>query len=402
MADAIAVSNFATFTLGMLVYFAGAALTRRHAVLREFNIPEPVVGGIFVSLLIWGFYLLTGKEIIFDLTVRDGLLVMFFTTIGLNARLSELKRGGKALGILLVLTVLYIVVQNVVARFGTSLFGLPEQLSIMLGSAALIGGHGTAIAWGPELYAQFGIEQGAEVGLAAATVGLILAALIGGPIARFLIKRHDLKPDNEDADPIVGLDYDDAGSVSLNYVGFMVTLLTINITIFAGLFINEFIEDAGLKLPSFVPCMILGIAVANLKPIVLPRTPAVAGTPMLALISEFSLAVFLSMSLMSLQLWTLADLAGPLFVVLGIQAIVAVLFCIFVLFPAMGRNYRAAVLGAGFGGFALGATPTAIANMTSVTKRYGPSPVAFLILPLVSAFFVDLANAAIIQFFLSI
>ncbi|SLN23697.1 Sodium/glutamate symport carrier protein [Roseovarius albus] len=401
MADAITISNFATFTLGMLVYFAGAALTRRWAILREFNIPEPVVGGITVSLLIWAFYILTGTEVSFDLTVRDGLLIIFFTTIGLNARLSELKRGGKALGILLVLTVVYIVIQNAVGRLGVGFFGLPEQLSIMLGSAALIGGHGTAIAWGPELYEQFGIAEGAEVGLAAATVGLILAALIGGPIARFLIKRHDLKPENEDADPIVGLDYNEAGSAPLNYVGFMVTLITINLTVIAGMALNEGIAETGLKLPDFVPCMILGIAVANLKPILLPKVPAVAGTPVLALISEFSLAVFLSMSLMSMQLWTLAELAGPLFVVLGVQAVVAVLFCIFVLFPAMGRNYRAAVLGAGFGGFALGATPTAIANMTSVTKRYGPSPVAFLILPLVSAFFVDLANAAIIQIFLS-
>ncbi|MEM7684810.1 MAG: sodium/glutamate symporter, partial [Pseudomonadota bacterium] len=125
-------------------------------------------------------------------------------------------------------------------------------------------------------------------------------------------------------------------------------------------------------------------------------------TPVLALISEFSLSVFLSMSLMSMQLWTLADLAGPLFAVLGLQVILTLAFCIFVLFPAMGGTYRAAVLGAGFGGFALGATPTAIANMTAVTKRYGPAPLAFIILPLVSAFFVDLANAFIIQGFLSL
>ena len=178
--------------------------------------------------------------------------------------------------------------------------------------------------------------------------------------------------------------------------------MTINIAIIIGYFAHQALLEAGLKLPLFVPCLIVGIIIANTQPRIFPGMPIVTGTPVLALISEFTLSVFLSMSLMSMKLWTLLGLAGPLFGILGMQAVFTVAFSIFVLFPLMGGNYRAAVLGAGFGGFALGATPTAIANMTAVTKRYGPSPMAFIILPLVSAFFVDLANAFIIKFFVSL
>ncbi|MEO0818876.1 MAG: sodium/glutamate symporter [Pseudomonadota bacterium] len=386
----------------MVVYFVGAHFTRRYALLRDFNIPEPVSGGLAAALLVWAIYAVLGREIAFELETRDVLLVMFFTTIGLNARFAELLRGGRPLAILLGLTVGFMVLQNVVALAGVTAFGLPAASSVLVGSAALIGGHGTAIAWGPEIAAQFGVEGAVEMGIAAATVGLVLAALVGGPIARFLVSRHKLEPRDEEAAPVVGVQHGSDALAGLDYIGFMRALVTIHIAIILGYAANETIGELGLKLPLFVPCLIVGILIANLQPVLFPRAPIVTGTPVLALISEFSLSVFLSMSLMSMQLWTLVDLAGPLFAVLGLQVVLTVAFSVFVLFPAMGGTYRAAVLGAGFGGFALGATPTAIANMTAVTKRYGPAPLAFIILPLVSAFFVDLANAFIIQFFVSL
>lgn len=399
--EPIIVPSFLAFTLGMIVYFIGSHLTRRHAVLQEFNIPEPVSGGLAVAVLVWVGYLVLDREIEFELEDRDVLLVIFFTTIGLNARFADLVRGGKPLGILLVLTIGFMVLQNLVGFFGVTIFGLPSATGVLVGSASLIGGHGTAIAWAPEIASQHGIEGAAEMGIAAATVGLILAALVGGPIAKFLISRHKLEPRDEEAAHIVGTSYGAQEKASLDYVGFMRALVTINIAIILGFTANSLIAEAGLKLPNFVPCLIVGILIANVQPLLLPKAPVVTGTPVLALISEFSLSVFLSMSLMSMKLWTLAGLAGPLFAVLALQVVLTVAFSVFVLFPAMGSNYRAAVLGAGFGGFALGATPTAIANMTAVTKRYGPSPLAFIILPLVSAFFVDLANAFVIQIFVS-
>ncbi|MEM7177652.1 MAG: sodium/glutamate symporter [Pseudomonadota bacterium] len=402
MPELVIVPGFISLTLGMIVYFVGAYLTRKLAVLRDFNIPEPVSGGLAVAVVMWGIYVFGGWEVDFDLEPRDVLLVIFFTTIGLNARFADLVRGGSALAILLGLTIAFMVLQNVVALVGVSIFGLPGAAAVLVGSASLIGGHGTAIAWGPEIAERSGLAGAAEMGIAAATVGLVLAALIGGPIARYLIERGNLTPRDEDADPIVGTSYAEARNTDIDYVDVMRALLEINVAIILGFSAFEAIEAMGIKLPLFVPCLIFGIVIANLKPMLFPRAPVVSGTPVLALISEFSLSVFLSMSLMSMKLWTLAALAGPLFLVLALQVVMTLAFCVFVLFRAMGGNYRAAVLSAGFGGFALGATPTAIANMTAVTKRYGPSPLAFIILPLVSAFFVDLANAFIIQFFVSL
>lgn len=401
MSDVLTVPDFITFTLGMIVYFIGAALTKRVRVLRDFNIPEPVTGGLAAALIIWAFVIFTERAVVFELETRDQLLVIFFTTIGLNARVSDLVRGGLPLAILLALTIIFMVLQNLVALAGVSLFGMPPAASVLVGSAALIGGHGTAIAWGPEI-AALGVEGAAEIGVAAATLGLICAALVGGPIARVLIERNKLEPRDATADPVVGVAFGSTAQARLDYVGFMQAMVMIHVAIILGYGLHQLSLEAGIRLPLFVPCLIVGILLANLQPLVLPSLPEVRGTPILALISEFSLSVFLAISLMSMQLWTLAGLAGPLFLVLALQVPLTLAFCILVLFWAMGRNYRAAVLAAGFGGFALGATPTAIANMTAVTKRYGPSPLAFVILPLVSAFFVDLANAAIIQFFVGL
>ncbi|MEM6973573.1 MAG: sodium/glutamate symporter [Pseudomonadota bacterium] len=401
-AGAVTVPDFITFTLGMIVYFIGYRLNRSVAFLRDFNIPEPVVGGLLVALATACLFALDGPMLSFETGARDRLLVIFFVTIGLNAQLSTLVRGGRPLALLLGLTLVFMLLQNIVGLIGSVVFGLPTGAAVLLGSASLIGGHGTAIAWGPEVASRYDMAGAAEMGIAAATFGLVIAALIGGPIARYLVTRDALTPRDEDQPPMVGLPYEDAPQATLDFIGFMRALVTINLAIIAGFALHQAMQTLGIMLPLFVPCLMVGIVIANVQPILFPRLPVVSGTPVLALISEFSLAVFLSISLMSMQLWTLVGLAGPLVGVLALQSVLALVFCIYVLYPVMGRNYRAAVLGAGFGGFVLGATPTAIANMTAVTKRYGPSPVAFIILPLVSAFFVDLANAFVIQLFLSL
>ena len=241
------------------------------------------------------------------------------------------------------------------------------------------------------------------MGVAAATLGLILAALHGGPIAKRLIDRHKLEADQSD-DAIVGLEFEDEENPDdlINHVSIMRGMLAVHIAILLGYFVHLAITEAGLKLPLFVPCLLVGIVMSNTIPFLFPRLPWPARTKALAVISDYCLSVFLAMSLMSLQLWTLTDLGGPLLFVLLLQVIMTVAFILIVFFRLMGRNYQGAVLSAGFAGFTLGATPIAIANMSSVAKRYGPAPLAFIVLPLVSAFFVDLANAIIIQFFTSL
>jgi ESS family glutamate:Na+ symporter len=186
----------------------------------------------------------------------------------------------------------------------------------------------------------------------------------------------------------------------VDHIELMRSILWIHAAVLLGSLAYALFETTGIKLPLFVPCLIAGILIANIVPAVVPALPSPADTPALAVISEFSLSVFLSMSLMSMELWTLASSAGVLLVAIGAQAIIASLFIIGVVFPVMGRNYFAAVMAAGSTGLMLGATPTAIANMTAVTQRYGPAPLAFIVLPLVSAFFVDIANAFVIQWVL--
>ncbi|WP_299193971.1 sodium/glutamate symporter [uncultured Litoreibacter sp.] len=398
--ETIEVPAFIAVTLGFIVFFLGSLLTHKVTFLGDYNIPEPVSGGLAVAILVWVISSTAGLQIEFDLAVRDYLLVVFFATIGLNARLSDLFRGGKLLLILLGLTLTFMGAQNLVGLVGALFFDLPAPVSVLMGSASLIGGHGTAIAWGPQIEQATGFEAAAELGIASATLGLILAALIGGPIAKRLITRHDLKSVPGD-DPIVGLEFVDAAGADggIDHISLMRGMLAAHVAILLGYIAHLAVSETGLKLPLFVPCLLVGIVMSNTVPYVLPNMVWPARTKSLAVISDYCLSVFLAMSLMSMQLASMADLGGPILVVLLLQVVMTVAFILIVVFRFIGSNYQAAVLSAGFAGFALGATPTAIANMSSVTKRYGAAPMAFIMLPLVSAFFVDLANAMVIQLF---
>jgi ESS family glutamate:Na+ symporter len=398
MQPIVEVDNFFAVNLGFAVFLLGYKLNQLVPALNRFSIPEPVTGGLLASISVGMFYYVTGTELKFALEARDFLLVVFFASIGLNARLSDLISGGKLLVLLLLLTFVAIVVQNAVGVGGALMFGLPAQSGVLFGSASLIGGHGTAIAWSPNVGDVTGMVGAPELGVAMATLGLVVAALVGGPMAKYLIERNRLEPENPDENLTVGIAEDEEHpNTMINHTSIMRVMLWLNIAIALGVGLHGVIQHMGLKLPMFVPCLIMGIILANLRSWLTPNAQPIARTRSLALISDFSLGTFLAMSLMALQLWTLADVGIAIFVILAVQVFTTVAVVMFGLFVVMGRDYLAAVLSAGFAGFALGATPTAIANMTAVTKQYGPAPIAFVVLPLVSAFFVDLANAVVIQ-----
>ena len=399
MTDAIEISPFIALTVGFVVFFVGRYLTKKIAFLSEYNIPEPVSGGIAVALSTWALYAFFSREVSFNLSARDALLVYFFTTVGLNARLADLVRGGLPLLLMLAATVAFMFLQNLIGMAAALIWGLPSQAGVLLGTASLIGGHGTAIAWGPTVADTYNVTGAAELGIAMATMGLIVASLLGGPIAKYLIEKHDLKSDPEEEAAFVIVEKDE-GASPFDYVDVIRALLVANIAIILGYAAHVALQAAGVMLPLFVPCLLAGILLTNTVPILFPKFKWPSRTPALALISDFSLSVFLAMSLMSMQLWTLSGSAGVLMTTTALQAAVTALFIVLVFYRLMGSNYFAAVLSAGFAGFTLGATPTAIANMSAVTKNFGPSPLAFIVLPLVSAFFVDLANAFIIQLFL--
>ncbi len=388
-----------TIIIAILVLFLGKLLIGKIAFLRNFNIPEPVVGGLIASVVFGLIYAIFNLQFKFALDVRDELLIAFFATIGLSSRFETLLKGGVQLGILLVLAVIYLGIQNGTGVLVATLAGFDQLVGLIGGSVSLSGGHGTAIAWTPIFRDEYGIDLAGEIGIASATFGLILGGLLGGPLARFLVQRHRLEPES-DAVQTVGIEHEHE-KIPIAYESMLRAIFVIIVAIGIGIHIDLGLRQIGVQLPTFVSCLFAGILVTNLGPLLFPRLkmPKPEQSRSLALVSEISLGLFLAISLMSLELWTLADLGFAILLMLIAQIVVVLLWAGVVVFRAMGANYDAAVMSAGYVGLALGATPTAIANMTAVTKLYGPSPRAFIIVPLIGAFFIDLANAIVIQLY---
>lgn len=393
------IDSFATFNLAIIVLALGKWLTRKFSILREFNIPEPVTSGLLVCLVTAILHVVAGVQIGFNLATRDFLLLYFFASIGLNSDFKTLLSGGKPLVILVITTLIFMFLQNFVGVGVASLMGQNPLVGIVGGSVSLLGGHGTTIAWAPTFVNEHGIANATEIGIACATVGLVLSSLMGGPIARLLITKNKLQP-AEVKQPDIGVTHDKTKE-EIDYFGFLRTLFWLNISLALGKLIQDGLGYLDISLPLFVCSLFGAIILTNTVPRIFKNAPWPAGSRSLALISDVSLGVFLAMSLMSLQLWTIASLAGPLLAMLGAQFLLAFLFSIFVIFRVMGKDYEAAVVSAGFGGISLGATPTAMANMTAVAQKYGQAHKAFVIVPLVSGFFVDISNAVVINQFIS-
>lgn len=392
--------DFMSVTFGLVAYLLGEAINRRVDLLRRFNIPDPVTGGLLLALAFFALQKTGVAEVSFDTHIRDVLLLIFFTGIGLNASLADLRKGGRPLVILIGLTSALLILQNLVGGLGAWLAGLPMGFGVALGSTSLLGGHGTMIAWSGELNA-LGLTGAPEAGIAMATLGLVAGAVVGGPLGRAMIEPRGLKSDEPSEVNTVGLVEDSPAGHFVSRSELMRALLVTFLCIILGWFAQRTILGLGLMLPLFVPCLIIGMIVGNLLAL-FPKLPPVSHTPALSLLSEFALGVFLAISLMSLQLWSLAGMGGTLLLVLTAQTLLALAFAYLLAFRFLGRDYQAAVLSAGYASFVVGATPTAIATMTAVTKRYGPAPAAFIVLPLVSALFVDLANALVTQGFLTL
>lgn len=396
---ALVAPDFLALTIGIVVFFVGVLITQRVEFLRRYSIPEPVTGGFVAALLFWAVHALFRVDIGFDMTTRDKLLVVFFATVGVNARLKDLAAGGRALGMLCLVTVTFVFLQDTVGTVGAVLLGMPKAAGVVAGSMSLVGGHGTAIAWGPTIAAEHGFPAALESGIAVATVSLVIASLLGGPLAKFLIERNHIAvpgtaPDGGELPP-------EADAAPIDKMGVMRAMLAVNVAVILGYLVHAWLTEAtGINLPLFVPCLIAGILLSNTAPILLPRLHWPAHTAALELVSSYALSIFLAMSLMSMQLWTLVGSAAALFLLVGVQTVVAAAYIVFVVFPALGRDYQAAVLSGGFTGLSLGSTPTAIASMSAITRRYGPAANAFVILPLVSAFFVDIVNVGAITLFL--
>lgn len=388
-----------TVIVSLVVLYVGNLLTRHIGVLEKYSIPQAVTGGLICSLLVLAMVTFADVRVVFDLALRDTLLLAFFSTIGLSAKFARLQAGGKPLLILVVASAIFLFVQNTTGVLIA--LGLDQHpgYGMFAGSVSFAGGHGTAIAWGQEAEAA-GLPNAALIGIAFATFGLVAGGVIGGPVGEFLIKRYKLSPDGAGSDQRM-MQSDGAADAPLEPVTMKRTLTTIfilAICISAGDSVNDFFFEAGVKLPGFLTAMMVGIVITNLADVFKKEVRQYDFDK----VGEVALQLFLAMSLMSMDLNALASAMGAVLVVLFIQIVVITLFAVLIIFRTMGKTYDAAVICAGFTGLGLGATPVAIANMNAITSKYGPSFKAFLVVPLVGAFFIDLLNAIIIKFFLGL
>ncbi len=402
MTHELFVDNFLTFTLAIVVLFLGKLCTQRSELLQRYSIPDPVIGGFIAAAVTAAVFYALDVAIDFSTDVRDRLLLYFFAAVGLRADVRTLISGGRPLAILLVLAGSFIVLQNLTGMGMASLFGYDPKLGLMAGSISLTGGVGTTIAWAPVFNDELGLSQAVELGIAANTLGLILACLIGGPIARHLILKHRLARAGTSEALDFGFSHKGFKDPAFDHMSLLFAWLSLHLALIIGYFLDLALAQTGLKLPLFVSCLIGGILLGNLVPRFWPRLNWPGSATGLALLSDLSLGLFLTMALMSMKLWLLADVFTFALVTVGIQALLSVLFTLLVVFRCMGRDYEASVIASGFGGITLGSTATAIANMTSVSEEYGAAHRAFVVVPLVCGFFIDIVNALVIGFFVGL
>lgn len=389
-------STYETLALASLVLLLGYFLVKRINVLKTFNIPEPVVGGFIVAigLLIW--HKIDGTSFNFDKNLQTTMMLVFFTSIGLSANFSRLIKGGKPLVVFLFIAALLIFGQNVIGIASSMALGIHPAYGLLAGSVTLTGGHGTGAAWADTFTHQFNLQGATEIAIACATFGLVFGGIIGGPVARFLLNRQKQgeNPENDEVDDIQEAFEHPTYKRKITARSLIETIAMISVCLLIGQYLDVQTKGTALQLPTFVWCLFTGVIVRNILSNIFRFQVAESAIDVLG---SVGLSIFLAIALMSLRLWELAGLAIDVLIVLAIQVAFMAAFAIFITYRAMGKDYDAVVLSAGHCGFGLGATPTAIANMQTITSRFGPSHKAFLIVPMVGAFFIDLINAALLK-----
>ncbi|WP_298769727.1 sodium/glutamate symporter [uncultured Shewanella sp.] len=382
--------------LTILVWFIGSFLNTKWSFLERFNIPVAVTGGFLFSLFIAIIYLVFDIKILFDLALRDQMILVFFSTVGLSAKFRTLAAGGKALLILTLVTAVFLILQDLVGVGIATALGVNPGYGLFGGSVSFAGGFGTAIAWG-DIAQEAGLKGATEVGIMFATLGLIAGGIVGGPVATFLINKYQLTPSDDDTNHLPETKETPVNtSINAKVRGALGTLMILAVCVQAGELVNNYLSGRGVTLPGFLTAMLSAIIITNIA----DGFKLTLSKNAVDIAQEISLQLFLCLSLMSMQLWILSNTLGPVLFVTLAQTVMMIFFAIFIVFRFLGRDYQAAVMSSGFVGLGLGATPVGIANMNAVTAKHGPSPKAFILVPLVGAFFLDLMNASIIQGFL--
>ena len=401
----IEMNLYQTAMLACFVLLLGRFISNKVPFFKKYCIPDPVVGGVVFAVLHAVLRSAGILEFSFETTLQTFFMLMFYTTVGLAASFSVLKVGGKACLIFLVLSIGMCIAQDAVGCGLAAAFGLDPRLGVMTGSVPMVGGHSTTAAFTPILE-EAGVAIAGSVGLASATYGLVAGCLIGGPIASHRIRQFNLKSEyavGEKAEDLtVGvLNKEEAGMISLDR--FMNAMILLVISVGVGQYLYKAfgsiqIGPQTISFPQTLAGLVIGVIIRNfcdMRKIELPLEE-------LDTLGNVFLSMFLGISMMTLKLWQLAELAIPMIVMLAAQTVLMFLVANFIIFNAMGRDYNAAVMTTGFCGFGMGASPNAMANMQAVTDEYGPAPTAILVVALVAALFIDIFNAFVISFFINI
>jgi len=386
-----------TLAFAGLALFLGYALCRTIPFLGRYNLPPPVIGGLVVAVAAWVAFHHDVTLFTLDTSLQSPLMIAFFTTIGVNASLSLLRISGRQVLVFLGLASAFAVAQNLLGMAVAVGFDLHPLFGVLAGSTTLTGGPATGLAFAP-LFEEAGVAGAESVAVASAMAGIVCGGLIGGPVITVLIRRFKLKA----AAPAGAFVADDGATPVVSEAereyGALKSIVVILIAMWLGAWVSAGISATGLTLPAYVGAMLVGAVIRNVD----DRTGWIGlSVPTTDVIGNVCLALFLSVALMNLRLWELAGLALPLLVNLGLQVVLVALFCV-VVFRVMGRDYDAAVMGGGFIGFMLGTTANAMAVMRTLVERYGLAPRAFLVAPLVGAFFIDFTNALIITGFINL
>ena len=392
-------NTYETLALAGVVLLLGYFLVKRISLLKNYNIPEPVVGGFLVAIILTMLYQGWGISFTFDTNLQTSMMLVFFSSIGLSANFARLIKGGKPLIIFVLAAGILIALQNTVGVAGSLLLGIDPAYGLIAGSVTLTGGHGTGAAWAKTFTETFGLQGATELAMACATFGLVSGGIIGGPVARHLLKKmhRDESPENEDNSDIQEAFEHPTFQRKINTRSLIETITMLACCLLIGQFLDAQTKGTALALPTFVWCLFTGVIIRNTLTHIFKFNVADAAVDVLG---NVGLSLFLAIALMSLKLWQLAGLALPVMVILAVQVVLMAAFAIYVTYRMMGKDYDAVVLSAGHCGFGLGATPTAVANMQAITSRFGPSHKAFLIVPMVGAFFIDLVNAAVLKGFM--
>ena len=406
----ITLDMYQTAGIAMLLFVLGRFLTTKIEFLRKCCIPAPVVGGLIFALVHLGLYLAGIVEFKFDENVKNFFMTLFFTSVGYTACFRLLKKGGPKVVTFLLVSIAMVCLQNVLSSALAGVFDWDLRLGLCTGSIPMVGGHGTAGSYGPMMENELGIARANVIAVAAATYGLVAGSLMGGPTARSIISKFGLRS-NESSESLMQMsdesDEERAKAERMDAEAFTNAAILLIVASGLGTLLTAALNNIHIEIgnfefnftfPTYVGDTLIAAIIRNFcdwKHVVLPARA-------LDLWGNVSLSIFLAIALMSVSLWDLVDVAGPMIVMLVAQTVLMFFYARFVVFNIMGRDYEAAVMTSAFCGFGMGATPNAMANMQAVTKNYGPAPQAYFIVPLVGSLFIDFFNGLIITLFLNI